>query len=59
MNYGFVTNFVRLLEDGFLSEPRSIVVIDNATIHHTQVIVDLIEATGAKNYLYGTLLSRP
>ena len=31
-----------------LSEPRSIVVIDNATIHHTKVIVDLIAATDAK-----------
>ena len=39
---------VDLLGDYSLGEPRSVVVLDNASIHHDDEIVDLIESTGAR-----------
>lgn len=43
---------VPVLGNYSLREPRSLVVLDNATIHHSDTIVELIEGTGAKLYIY-------
>ena len=39
---------VPILGDYSLGEPRSLVVLDNATIHHSDKIVQLVESTGAR-----------
>jgi len=39
---------VPILGDYSIREPRSLVVFDNATIHHSDRIVNLIEETGAR-----------
>lgn len=39
---------VPVLGDYSLRQPRSLVVMDNATIHHSDRIVNLIEDTGAR-----------
>ena len=35
-----------------LGQKNSIVVLDNATIHHSEEIVDLIQGSGAKLFIY-------
>ena len=41
------TYLLPILGNFELNEPRSVVVLDNATIHHSDEIIELIESTGA------------
>jgi transposase len=45
----WISEFLAPVLGNFVNgEPRSIVILDNASIHHSKRVVELIEATGAK-----------